>query len=76
MVNIILPELGEGITKATVACWHVKPGCLVNAGDEVVEVVTDKATFNVEAPSSGKLSSITVPEGKDGMVGSVLGTIE
>ena len=26
MTKIILPELGEGITKATIACWHAKVG--------------------------------------------------
>jgi 2-oxoglutarate dehydrogenase E2 component (dihydrolipoamide succinyltransferase) len=76
MTNIILPELGDGITKATVACWHAKVGDRINAGDEIVEVVTDKATFNVEAPSAGILKSIAVDEGKDGVVGGVLGTIE
>ena len=76
MTNIILPELGEGITKATVACWHVKPGETIKVGQDVVEVVTDKASFNVEASVSGRLKSILVPEGKDGTVGSALGIIE
>ena len=76
MTNIILPELGEGITKATVACWHVKPGDSVETGQDVVEVVTDKASFNVEASASGTLKTILVPEGKDGKVGSALGVIE
>jgi 2-oxoglutarate dehydrogenase E2 component (dihydrolipoamide succinyltransferase) len=75
MTNIILPELGDGIKKATVACWHAKLGDQVKAGDEIVEVVTDKATFSVEAPAAGTLQSIAVPEGKDGAVGGVLGTI-
>ena len=39
MTNIILPELGEGISKATVACWHFKVGQQVKAGDEILEVV-------------------------------------
>ena len=76
MTKIILPELGEGITKATVAFWHLKEGDRINAGDEVCEVTTDKATFNVEAPVSGRLKSIAVAQGQDGLVGSVLGTIE
>ena len=76
MTNIILPELGEGITKATVACWHATVGQFVKSGDDVCEVVTDKATFNVDAPAAGRLKSIAVAEGKDGMVGAVLGTIE
>jgi pyruvate/2-oxoglutarate dehydrogenase complex dihydrolipoamide acyltransferase (E2) component len=76
MTKIILPELGEGITKATVACWHVKEGDSIKAGDEVCEVATDKAIFNVEAPVSGRLKSIAIPQGQDGLVGTVLGTIE
>jgi len=75
-MNIILPELGEGITKATVAFWHVKEGDRVQAGDEVCEVTTDKATFNVEAPASGWVKSIDLKPGQDGLVGDVLGTIE
>lgn len=76
MTNIILPPLGEGISKATIACWHAKLGQGVKEGDEILEVVTDKASFNIEAPASGILKSISVPEGKEGAVGGVLGVIE
>ena len=76
MTKIILPELGEGITKAVVACWHVKEGDSCAVGDEVCEVTTDKATFNVEAPTSAQLKSIAVNPGQEAAVGSVLGIIE
>lgn len=76
MINIILPELGDGVIKATVACWHKKPGDAVTKGDDILEVVTDKAAFNVEAPATGTLKSILVNEGKDGQVGGILGVIE
>ena len=76
MINIFLPELGEGISKATVACWHFAEGDAVKAGDEICEVATDKAVFNVEAPGTGFLRSITIKQGQDGLVGAVLGTIE
>ena len=76
MTKIILPELGEGITKATVACWHVKEGEHINAGDEICEVATDKAIFNIEAPASGRLKSITIMQGQEELVGGVLGIIE
>ena len=76
MTDIILPELGEGILKATVACWHKTPGEKVSAGDEVCEVVTDKAVFSVDAPNGGILRSIVVPQGQDVLAGGVLGTIE
>jgi len=76
MTKIILPELGEGITKATVACWHAKVGEGVVAGQEICEAVTDKASFVIEAPASGKLKSISIDEGQEAQVGGVLGTIE
>ena len=76
MTKIILPELGEGITKATIACWHAKLGENLQEGQEICEAVTDKASFVIEAPAPGKLKSITVDEGQEAQVGSVLGTIE
>ena len=76
MTEIILPELGEGITKATIACWHAEVGEDLVAGQEICEAVTDKASFVIEAPARGKLKSISVAEGQEGLVGAVLGTIE
>ena len=76
MTKIILPELGEGIVKATIACWHAKVGENVAVGQEICEAVTDKASFVIEAPASGKLKFIYVDGGQEGLVGGVLGTIE
>ena len=76
MTKIILPELGEGIVKATIACWHVKVGDSVTEGQEVCEAVTDKASFIIEAPAPGKLKSISVDEGQEALVSGVLGIIE
>ena len=76
MTKIILPELGEGITKATIACWHAKLGDNVQEGQELCEAVTDKASFVIEAPAAGCLKSISALEGQEALVGAVLGTIE
>ena len=76
MTKIILPELGEGIVKATIACWHAKVGDSLQEGQEVCEAVTDKASFVIEAPIAGRLQSIAVNEGQEGLVGGTLGVIE
>ena len=76
MTKIILPELGEGITKATIACWHAMLGEDIVVGQEICEAVTDKASFVIEAPVSGKLKSILVKDGEEALIGSVLGIIE
>ena len=75
MYNVILPELGEGIEKATVACWHIKEGDQVHPDDDIVELVTDKATFNVSAGNSGIVKRILVKEGQDAKIGESLAVI-
>ncbi len=73
--KILIPELGEGIRKAIVACWHYKTGDRVKEGDDVVELVTDKASFNVAAEGDGILGDILVKEGHEAAIGAVLGLI-
>jgi len=71
-----LPELGEDIEKATVACFHYNIGDHVNADDDIVEVVTDKATFNVPTNVSGDISNILVAVGQEIEVGQVIACID
>lgn len=75
MTEIILPELGDGIKKATVSYWYFKAGEKVSEKDDLVELATDKATFNLPSPSTGTISKIIVPEGETVGVGAVLGII-
>lgn len=76
MEHVILPELGEGIEKAKVACWHAAVGDQVAVDTDVVELVTDKATFNVPAKASGIIKEILVGEGREAKIGEVLAVIE
>jgi len=76
MKEVVLPELGEGIEEATVACWHFKPSDSVKEDDDILEVVTDKATFNIQAGYSGALKELFVKEGENVKIGSVLAHIE
>lgn len=76
MKKVILPELGEGITKATVTYWHFQEGDSLKEGEDLVELATDKATFNLPSPATGKLSKILVLEGVSAGVGAELAVIE
>ena len=58
MAKVVLPPLGEGIEKATVSYWFFKPGDKVKEKDDLVELATDKATFNLPSPVSGALSRV------------------
>lgn len=76
MVKVVLPELGEGITKATVSYWFFKTGEKVNRNDDLVELVTDKSTFNLPSPCSGVISEIVHSEGDSVEVGQILAVID
>lgn len=75
MVKVVLPELGEGITKATLSYWFFKDGERVKEKDDLVELATDKATFNLPSPCSGIVSEIMYSEGDTVGVGQVLAVI-
>ena len=76
MVEIKLPELGEEIEKAIVSCLYAKAGDRVLEGDDIVELTTDKATFNVSATQAGVIKNILVKEGDEALIGQTLAIIE
>jgi len=76
MTKVVLPELGEGIDKAIVSYWYFKEGDKVNEKDDLVELTTDKAAFNLPSPCTGILSEVLVHEGDTVNVGEVLAVIE
>jgi len=76
MTKVVLPELGAGIEKATISYWFFNPGEKVNEKDDLVELVTDKATFNLPSPATGILTEILIPVGEPAHVGETLAIIE
>lgn len=75
MTDAKLPPLGEGIEKASVSYWHKSVGDIVKEGEDLVEMVTDKATFNVPSPVSGTIKEIIAGDGDEVRVGQTLARI-
>ena len=67
-----LPDIGEGVTEGEIVNWLVKEGDAVNQDQEMVEVMTDKATVTIGAPKAGKVSEIRSKVGEVVPVGGVL----
>ena len=51
--ELFIPQLGQTVEEVTIVSWHVKDGDKVKQGQEVLEVETDKAVFDVEATADG-----------------------
>lgn len=75
MADVILPKLADGVDKAVVSFWHYSIGEDVSEGDDLVEMLTDKATFNVPVPVNGKLTSILAEEDQTVNVGDKIAII-
>ncbi len=71
-----LPDIGEGIAEAEIVKWHVKVGDVVAEDDQLADVMTDKATVEMEAPVSGTIRAIAGEEGDILSIGSMLVEIE
>src|SRR4051812_42616772 len=74
-VNIVIPTIGESVSEGTIGRWFHNEGDLVRKDEPLFEVDSDKATLEVPAAASGRLS-ILIPAGKSASVGSLVGVIE
>lgn len=74
-VEVRLPSLGDGddaVTGASVSCWLAKLGDCLEAGDDLLEVTTDKAAFVVPCPQAGTVAELCVSEDDRIAVGDLL----
>jgi pyruvate dehydrogenase E1 component beta subunit len=75
-IELKMPALSPTMEEGTLAKWLVKEGDIVKSGDILAEIETDKATMEFEAVDEGVITSISVPEGTDGVkVGTVIALI-
>ncbi len=75
-IPIIMPQLGESIAEAKVINFLVKPGDLVEADQDLVEVETNKASMTVTSPCRGRIEKLNAQLGENYAVGAMLGRIE
>lgn len=71
-----LPDIGEGVTEGEIVSWLVKVGDAVSESQDMVEVMTDKATVTIGAPKAGQVVEVRGNEGDTVPVGSVLVVLE
>jgi 2-oxoisovalerate dehydrogenase E2 component (dihydrolipoyl transacylase) len=74
-VDIVLPQIGESMTEATIGRWLKRVGDRVERYEALVEVETDKVSTEVTSITSGVLLEIATPEGATVPVGALLARI-
>ena len=71
-----LPDIGEGIAEAEIVAWHVSVGDTVEEDGPLADMMTDKATVEMESPVAGKITEVAGEVGDTIAIGSMLVTIE
>ncbi len=56
--KMLMPLLGQTMEEGTIIKWFKNEGDSINAGEPLLEVLTDKVNMEVEAPESGVLRKI------------------
>jgi len=67
-----LPDVGEGTAEAEIVAWHVKIGDVIQEDQQLVDVMTDKATVEMTSPVSGKVIQLHGSPGDMAPVGAPL----
>ncbi|MBW3667866.1 MAG: HlyD family efflux transporter periplasmic adaptor subunit [Actinobacteria bacterium] len=75
-VDVRLPQEGMSMQEGTILKWMTTVGETVAKGDSMVEVETDKVTFEVEAPVAGTVTELLVEPGDVVPVRDVIARIE
>jgi 2-oxoisovalerate dehydrogenase E2 component (dihydrolipoyl transacylase) len=71
-----LPDIGEGIAEAEVVAWHVKVGDVIGEDARLADVMTDKATVELESPVAGTVLELAGEAGDRLPIGSALVVLE
>jgi len=75
IIEVKVPSVGESITSGVISAWHKKSGDLVNEGEPLFALETDKVSTDIVAEKSGVLET-KVPEGQEVKIGELIAVID
>ncbi len=71
-----MPDVGEGVAEAEIVEWQVKVGDRIEEDQHIVDVMTDKATIDIESPVTGTVTEVAGEAGDIVAVGAMLLVVE
>lgn len=75
-IELKIPTLPESVADAAIAKWHKQPGDVVQAGENIVDIETDKVVLEVPAPHAGVLTDIVEEVGATVVADQLIGHID
>jgi len=74
-MDLRMPSLSGGEGEAVITAWHAREGARITKDQDLFEVATDKATFDVPSPCDGRLEGIIKKEGSRVIRGEVIARV-
>jgi len=74
-IPLLMPQLGNETTEAELTEWLKAVGDPVREGEQILILTTTKLSMEIEAPATGVLKEIVVPEGDIAEIGATLAII-
>ena len=75
-IDILVPQLPESVSDATLITWHKQVGDFVVKNENLVDLETDKVVLEVPAPESGVLTQILKEDGSIVTGGVILAVLD
>ena len=75
-MELLLPQISESSTEAVITAWHVSEGGSLEKAQDLLEVATDKATFDIPSPCKGQLVKIIKKAGESVKVNEAIAEIK
>ena len=76
LVEVTMPKFGLMMQEAIISIWHKKPGDLIQKGEPLVTIETEKVNTEIEAPETGIIKRLFFNEGDVAAVAAVIAEIE
>jgi pyruvate dehydrogenase E2 component (dihydrolipoamide acetyltransferase) len=73
--NVVMPRLSVTMKEGTVGKWYKNEGELIEKGEPIAEIMSEKATYDLESPATGIVRKIYIEAGVDAPVNAVLAVI-
>lgn len=72
---VLMPKLGNSVESSIIVSWLKHQGDVVNQGETICSIETDKAVMDIESPASGTVLEIFFKEGSDVPVQTTIAAI-
>jgi 2-oxoglutarate dehydrogenase E2 component (dihydrolipoamide succinyltransferase) len=76
IIEVVVPQLSESVSEATLLSWHKKAGEAVKRDENLVDIETDKVVLEVPAPQAGVLVELVVADGATVVSGQLIARID